>query len=203
MFQYIPKICGALLLLAIAWGIASIIKAGLKKLLSAKEVDKRLGAGVAVEGEKPILVSQTLSDAAYWLVFLLFIPLILEALGFEGGLMDPIQKMFSRVFEYIPNIAAAGVILVAGWAAARIISRITANLINAAGAENFASKIGLSAVVGDKKLSKIAGVIVYALIIIPTVTVALETLKIEAITRPMTNMLNKILEAVPQVCARP
>jgi len=50
-------------------------------------------------------------------------------------------------------------------------------------------------------LARAAGVLVYALIIIPVAIAALQALKIEAIAGPATAMLNEILTAIPRVLA--
>jgi len=50
-------------------------------------------------------------------------------------------------------------------------------------------------------IARAAGVLVYALIIIPVAIAALQALKIEAIAGPATAMLNQILTAIPRVLA--
>src|SRR5207237_7331861 len=50
-------------------------------------------------------------------------------------------------------------------------------------------------------LARAAGVLVYALIIIPVAIAALQALGIESIAGPATVMLNEILSAIPRVVA--
>jgi hypothetical protein len=201
IFQYIPKVAGAVLLLAVAWALANIVRTVVRKILSARGVDKYIGSVTDSHIADGAPVSKTVSEAGYWLVFLLFIPMILQALGFEGSILDPINRMFTGVLEYVPNILAALIILLAGWIVARIVSRITVNLVEASGASAAAGKLGIPVADGGKKISGAAGIIVYALIIIPAVMIALDALKIDVVTGPMKNMLSTILSAVPQICA--
>ena len=64
-------------------------------------------------------------------MFLLFLPGILDALEL-GGILEPVQVMLGQVFAYLPNIVAAGLILVIGWFVARIVRRIVTGLLAAA-----------------------------------------------------------------------
>jgi hypothetical protein len=45
------------------------------------------------------------------------------------------------------------------------------------------------------------GTIVYILILLPVITAALDALQLEALTRPLTNMINQILAAIPNIIA--
>jgi hypothetical protein len=51
------------------------------------------------------------------------------------------------------------------------------------------------------KLSRLGGTLVFILIIVPTLIAALDALQIEAISAPLTGMLNEFLQAVPNIIA--
>ena len=70
---YLPKAFGALLLLVLAWIIASIIRAVLNRVGRAARLDDRAG----------FAATQSMSELGYWLTFLFFLPGILEALGLQ------------------------------------------------------------------------------------------------------------------------
>jgi hypothetical protein len=52
---------------------------------------------------------------------------------------------------------------------------------------------------GGQTLSQLIGLIVYALILIPVLIAALNTLQIEAISQPTTEMLTSFLESIPRI----
>ncbi|MDH3583707.1 MAG: mechanosensitive ion channel, partial [Phycisphaerae bacterium] len=54
---------------------------------------------------------------------------------------------------------------------------------------------------GGKPLSGIVGLVVHVLILIPVLIAALNALELEAITKPASNMLTMILEAIPLIFA--
>jgi len=158
---------------------------------------KKVGAE---EEEKRIPLSKTLSEVVYWLVFLIFLPAILGALGLTG-LLVPVQGMIDKFLGFLPNLLAAGVILLIGWFIARVVRMIVTNLLSAAGADSLGERIGLSGVMGKQKLSGFLGLLAYVLVIIPVIVASLNALKIDAITQPTSNMLNVILNALPSIFA--
>jgi len=189
---------GAAVLLLIAWVLASIIQALLSRVLKAAKVDTRLAE--QTESAKPVSLTRTIADTAYWLVFLLFLPAVLDALGL-AGLLTPVQGMINKLLNYLPNIFTAALILAVGWFVARIVRGIVTNFLSAVGADQIGQRVGLNAVLGGRGLSAVVGLIVYVLILVPVLIGALDALSLEAITRPTSNMLNTILDTLPNIFA--
>ena len=192
VFEYIPKVIGAGLLLLIAWVLATVVRLMLQRGLTAARIDERLGAGVAKE--ERIGLSAIIADAVFWLILLLFLPAVLGALGLEG-LLQPVQTMLDKFLGFLPNVLAAGLIAVIGWFVARIVQRIVTSLVAAAGADRISERVGLASV------SKIIGLVVYILILIPVVVAALNALALDAVTHPASQMLSRVLDALPGIFA--
>ena len=109
--------------------------------------------------------------------------------------------MIDKSLGFLPNLLAAGVILVVGWFVARVVRLIVTNLLAATGADNLSEKTGLAGVLGKLQLSGFLGLLAYVLIFIPVIVAALNALKIEAITQPTSSMLGVILKALPSIFA--
>ena len=199
IFQYVPRLIGAGFLLLAAWLVANAVKFVTTRSLRAAKIDSVLG-GLAAFKEEKAPVTQTISDAVYWLVFLVFLPAVLDTLSLQG-VLGPVQEMLNKLFGFLPNIFAAGMLLVVGWFIARIIRRITTNLLASVGADQFSKQVGLSSLLGKQQLSGAMGVVVYVLILIPVLIAALNALDLDAITQPATNMLNRMLLALPNIFA--
>ena len=192
---YLPQLVGAGVLLLVAWIVATVVKTLVSRGATMFKLDERLSAQGALEEGEQVSVSASLATAAYWLIFLLFLPAILDALEMQG-LMEPVQGMLAQIMSFIPNIFAAAIILLIGWFVARIVRQIVSNLLAAAGTNRLGERIGLGR---QTTLSGLVGTIVYAFILIPAIISALEALKIEAISGPATAMLSAILNAVPPI----
>jgi hypothetical protein len=200
VFQYAPRLLGAGLLLLIAWIVASALRLVISRVLTAAKIDERLGSEAGLEEEKRVPLAQTLGNAVYWLVFLLFLPAVLGALELQG-LLEPVQGMINQILGFLPNVFAAGLILAVGWFVARIVQQIVTNLLAAVGADQLSKRVGLAPVLGKQQLSGLLGLVVYVLILIPVLIAALNALALEAITQPASNMLNVILDAIPAIFA--
>ena len=200
VFQFAPQLAGAGLLLLAAWIMATVLKLVIMRVLSAARLDERLGSQAGIEEERRVPLTRSLADAVYWLVFLLFLPAVLGALSLEG-LLKPVQDMMNQILRFLPNLFGAGLILGVGWFIARIVQRIVTNLLVAVGADRLSERVGLEPVLGMQRLSGVLGLVVYILILIPVLIAALNALALEAITRPASNMLNMILEAIPAIFA--
>jgi hypothetical protein len=200
VFAYLPQIAGAGILLGAAWLIATVLRRIVRGALDFAKLDEKVGGQAGIEEEKKPALSKTLADAVYWLVFLLFLPNILGTLQLQG-LLEPVQALIDRILQFLPNILAAGVILAAGWFIARIVQRIVTNLLAAVGIDQLGEKVGLAPALGTKRLSGLLGLIVYVFILIPVLISSLNALALEAITRPASEMLGSVLDAIPSIFA--
>lgn len=199
-FEYVPQIIGAGILLLVAWVIASLIRLVVTKVLTATKIDEKFSQQAGTDTAAKISLSKAVASFLYWLVFLLFLPAILGTLGMQG-LLEPVQGMLNQILAALPNILAAGLIFLIGWFIARIVSRIVTNLLAAVGTDKAGEKIGLKGSSGKHSPSQLIGTLVYALIIIPAIIAALNALQIDAISRPSTEMLTTIMNAIPSIFA--
>src|SRR5205823_11502282 len=118
-----------------------------------------------------------------------------------------------EIFEFLPHLIAAGLIFFVGLVVARIVRRLVETVLIAANVDGLLARIGIGETSGTVRtppeavppgttpgstrasLARAAGVLVYALIIIPVAIAALQALEISSIAQPATTMLNEILEA--------
>lgn len=149
-------------------------------------------------GGNQFLLSETLGNALYWFIFLLFLPAILGALELDG-LLEPVRGLLDKILAILPNILAALIIGLVGWFIARVVRLIVTNLLKATGADRLGERFGLGRATGGKGLSWLVGYIVYVLILIPAAIAALNTLQLDAISDPATNMLQQILNSLPLI----
>ena len=142
-------------------------------------------------------LSETIGNALYWFIFLLFLPAILSTLGLEGTLL-PVQQLLYEILGILPNILGAILIAAIGWFIAQVVRRIVTNLLAATGFDQLGARFGLRGTTEGQSLSWIIGTVVYVLILIPTAIAALNQLQIDAISVPAIAMLNQILAAIPR-----
>ncbi|HID51306.1 MAG TPA: hypothetical protein EYP41_04610 [Anaerolineae bacterium] len=190
---YVPRFFAAAVLLIIAWLIATAFRFLVRKAGHLLKLDERLSKYGALKEDDKVNITEAVASAIYWLIFLLFIPSVLQALGLSA-IAEPFAGVFASIFAYIPNILATAVIAVVGWFIARILREIVTNLLRAVGTDTVGERAGMPE---DRSLSETLGTILYVAILVLVVISALEQLNIPAISAPLAAMLNQIVAFVP------
>lgn len=193
--EFLPSLLYASGLLLLAWGVAVALRFLVVRGGAVVKLDERLSKYAALKEEERVSFTDTLGTAVYWFTLLLFLPSVLAALGIEQ-IAVPIQSVFNEVFAYIPNILAAGLILLVGWFIARVIRQVVEGLLKAIGTDNAGQRAGLSE---TRSLSEIIGLILYIFVFLVALIAALEALDIAAITIPTTMMLSTIINVIPNL----
>ncbi|WP_373429801.1 mechanosensitive ion channel [Acinetobacter gerneri] len=189
---FVPNIIAAVIVAFIGWIAARLARAGLVRVLAKTQLDEKLSADVGVSP-----ISENIAEIIYWLILLLFLPIVLSILGLTG-LLVPVQNMVNEAISYLPNIFIAGVIIFVGYILAKIVRGIVEGLINSLNLQSQAQKIGLFK---NGSIAKFLGSFVFAIIIITALIVAFEALGIQAISEPATLMLGQIMNAIPNIIA--
>src|SRR5690606_26225056 len=190
--SYLPQILAALVLALLGWLLALLVRNGLTRLLDRTTLDERLSAEA---GMRPI--GESIGHVGYWVVLLLFLPMVLGALGLQGLLL-PVQNLVNQLLEFVPRLFGATIIVVVGYYVAKIARGIVANLLVATRVQSFARSLGMGEATD---LPRLAGTVVFLVIFVPTLISALDALAIQAVSEPATLMLAEFVAAVPELLA--
>ena len=193
--EFLPRLIGAGVLLFIAWLVATALRFLVRKGATLFKIDERLSNYAALKDDEQVTFSESLATAIYWFTLLLFLPSVLTALGIQQ-IAIPIQSVFNDIFGYIPNLLAAGLVLLVGWFIARVVRQIVVNLLKAIGTDAAGQRVGLSE---ERSLSDLVGLILYVFIFIVAFIAALDALNIPAIAVPTTLMLSTIINVIPNL----
>jgi len=206
-----PKVLIAILILVATWAVARAVKWMLQKAIDRTPALKRHVTGTPEE-----TVGHQLGTIAKLLIWLVGIMAALRFLG-VGQILQPINTLTLEIFEFLPHLLAAGLIFFVGLIVARIVRRLVETVLIAANIDGLLARVGIGSTEGTVRtkrsavppgttpgatrasLARAAGVLVFALIIIPVAIAALQALGIEAISGPATLMLSEIFAAIPNV----
>jgi len=208
-----PKVLIAILILIATWIVARVVKWVLQKAIDRSPALKKHMTGTPEE-----TVGHQLGTIAKLIIWLVGIMAALRFLGI-GQILAPINDLVVEIFGFLPKLIGAGLIFFIGLIVARIVRRLVETVLIAANIDGLLARIGIGSTEGTVRtspeavppgtapgstrasLARAAGVLVYALIIIPVAIAALQVLGIEAISGPAITMLNEILAAIPRVLA--
>ncbi len=186
---FMPRVLGALAIFVVAFVAARLVRAALLRAAAAAGVDERL--------HSPGL-SATLAQIGFGLVWLLALPALLGTLELQG-LLNPVNAMMSRLMGFVPNLVGALVVLAIGLLVARIVRQLVTGLLSAAGSEKLAERIGVASSLGKDGLAGVAGNIVFALLMLPTAVAALQPLGLDAVTQPLSKLLETVINLIPKL----
>ena len=208
-----PKVLIAILILVATWVVARAVKWMLQKAIDRSPALKKHYTGTPEE-----TVGHQLGTIAKLIIWLVGIMAALQFLG-VGQILQPINELVTEIFAFLPHLLAAGLIFFVGLVVARIVRRLVETVLTAANIDGLLARMGIGDIAGTLRtdpaavpagttpgatrvsLARAAGVLVYALIIIPVAIAALQALGIDSISGPATAMLNEILVAIPHVLA--
>jgi len=197
VMSFVPNLLGAGLILLVAWGLAFLVRLLTIKALTALGADHRFASLIQQEEGEQLPLSAIAGNLVFAFVFLLFLPGVFGAISTEalGGILQPVQALLDKILTFIPNLIAAAIILLIAWIVARIVRQLVTVLLASLGADQIGEKAGI----GEWKISAIGGTLVYALILVPALTSALETLHLDSVTAPFNNMLMLAMEKLPGI----
>lgn len=187
---FLPNLLAVVAIGVIDWIVANITRNAPNTALAKTTLDEKLCQNAGI---KPM--SGTIADIIYWFILLMVLTIVLGRLGLDG-LFAPLTHMIDKAFNFIPNALMAGLVFFVGYIVAKVVRGIVTNLVLSFNIQALASKAGISE---QNSLPSIAGSLSFMLVIVPFTIAALDALKVYAISRPATNMLNKVLEQLPNI----
>lgn len=188
---YAPKVIGALAMVLIAWIGSRLVRTAIGRVCHKRGLDEKL--------QSPGF-SAMLANVGVGVVWLFTLPGLLETLELKG-LLDPVNVMMSRIMGFVPNLVGTIVVFGIGFLVARIVRQIVSGMLRAAGSEKVAERMGLATSLGEGGLAGLVGSMVFAFIMLPVLAAALEPLGLDAVTKPVSNLLDTVIALIPKVTA--
>lgn len=169
---YLPHIAGAVILAVIAWVVAGIARNIVRKILYHWHTGEKLAAHTG----KPEHTSapETAAQVVYYVVYLFFIPAILNALQIRG-ITEPLGDMFEKILFYLPNLLAAVLVILIAMLVGTFAAGIAAKAASALGFDRFVNKaLGREITVNTPAV--IVGKLVFLTVMVFAVLMACEAL---------------------------
>jgi hypothetical protein len=202
IISFVPKLVLAAALIFGAWFSATLVKTILTRGLTRLNVDSKLSVQASEENrfsdaEQPFLLSNALGDAAYWFVWLFFLPLILGVLDLQGPLA-PVQNLLNQFLGAIPNLLYAVVIVGASWFIGNIAKNLLTSLLTGVGFNNVTRSLGLTSThqngnrggaIAQKTPSEYVGLIAFVGVMVLGIVAAVERLNMPVLSTILSQLL--------------
>lgn len=200
LIAYLPRVLAALILLLIAGILARALRSGVRRLMLASGVDKRLGKGGDPTDESRYPVADGAGTAVFWIVWTLFILAILQVLGVEG-LFSQIVVVFEKIFAAIPHIIGAVAVLAIFYLVGRLLSRLVTRFLARTHFDELPVKLGLAKepVAGTGSPSNVVGYIIMVFVMLFAIMMAADLLEfaiVNELMAPLTQFLGLVILGV-------
>lgn len=165
-----PKVVVAIILIALGWAVAKGIEALLRFLLSRLKLDKLLTKAGLDKTLHRLGIRQELDvflpKLCYFLTLLVLAKTAADALG-----LTAISQAIQALFDYLPNIVAALLLMIVGGAIAQFASDTIARASESAGID-FAPALG----------KFVSGIIIFVVAMMAVAQLKIETAMIRIVT---------------------
>ncbi len=176
---FVPKLVAAGIIIAVGIFIANIVKELLIPVLKAVKVDA-LQEKAGIKTSENTAVSSIVANVVYGIIILVVITSALDQLEI-AAVSDPANAVVATIFDIIPSVLGAIVIIAVGVFIAKLVAKLLENLLAGVGADTLIEKVTGNP---SKKLvlsKMISGIVKYVLVIIFLVQ-GLNVLKLPVLT---------------------
>lgn len=196
LLNRVPDVIFAILLLIVAFIAAKIVQKLVTKLLGLIKGEK-ITEKTGLKQESLDSAKTFIAKLVYFVVFLLFLPGVLDKLGMNS-VSAPIENLANTFLNFVPKLVAAGIIIVVGFFIAKILKDLLLPLVKATKVDKLQEKTGVQAT-EKTTFSNIIVNVIYGLVILFVVTAALEQLGIAAISNPASQIVSAIFAIIPNI----
>ncbi|WP_336987291.1 mechanosensitive ion channel [Altererythrobacter aquiaggeris] len=189
--QIAEKVGIAAVILIVTWALAKAAKWAFAKLVdNVTLLQRSTGSGQSLGESLGKIVSLLI-----WLFGLLAVLQVFDL----GGVMTPVQTLLNSIMAVVPNLIGAGLIFFIGLMVAGIVRDLAVTALQTLDFDKWANRGGVETATGNSTISRTIGTILYALIVIFVSILALDTLNLDSVSGPASNMLQLIFDAIPRI----
>lgn len=124
--EQLPAIFIALLIIAVGWLVAVVLRAGTRRLLGVLKVDDRIAEST---GQK-VSVESGIALGVFWLVILVTVAAVFNSLHLDR-ISDPFAQLVTQIIGYAPRLIAGVVLTLVAWVIATLIQALATRALGA------------------------------------------------------------------------
>ena len=187
----LPNILACVVILVVGFMLAKLVRQLLIPIFRRLKIDK-IQAKAGVETTASGRLS---SPLAYIVYVLILIPIIITALRslHIPAISNPAIQMLNRIFDFIPSIIVAVLIIVIGNVIARFAGQISSRLIEASGLDDKMTRF-----IGEEQrnypLSRVIGTLIHVVIVVFFIVQSFSVLGLETFN----NIGNTVINYLPR-----
>ncbi|MEM9505664.1 MAG: hypothetical protein AAGA01_17105, partial [Cyanobacteria bacterium P01_E01_bin.43] len=118
---FLPSLIWAIVILIAGWIVATVAASIIKGILQRTTLDDRLTNMVmGQDPDRDVPIEAWVATAVYWIILTFTLVAFLNALQLEV-VSEPLNDFLQQIFQYLPRIGGAALLLAVAWATATIV----------------------------------------------------------------------------------
>ncbi len=119
--SFLPSLIWAIVILIAGWIVATIAASIVKGVLKRTTLDDRLTNMImGQDPDRDVPIEAWVATAVYWVILIFTLIAFLNALNLEV-VSEPLNDFLQQIFQYLPRIGGAALLLAVAWATATIV----------------------------------------------------------------------------------
>ncbi len=185
----------ALIIIIIGYFISKIVEALVSKGINSTGIGRK----AQTTGGN---IGKSLSKAAFWTLWLMFILIGLSRFPMVAEALEPIQTMLDNIFAYLPQLFIGAVVFAIGIMLSKVVKEAMSSTLEAAQIDRLAAKYGFAGADEAKPGNNIAralGGLASAIVLIIFGITAIGIWDIPGVSGPVSDMLQTVLTYIPNI----
>lgn len=197
VLTYIPNIIAAIIVVVIGYVVAKLVREIVKAVLEGIQFDK-LQDKLGVKADDATKLSSVLSYVVYLLILIPAVIVAFDILNIDT-IAAPAQNMLDSIFNIIPLILMAMIVIVIGLVIAKVVTTLLYALLSSVGVNSWLKNISVVDEEAFKNfdLAKVISEMVKIIIVLVTIVQGVSLLNLDVVT----NFGNAIISYLPELLA--
>jgi hypothetical protein len=193
------NLVGAIAIFLIGWVIAAFLASLVRKLLNKTDLDNRITNLTASE-ENVTSIEGIASAVVFWIVMILAVVAALNVLNLNT-VSQPLNNFLNQIFAYLPRIGGAAIIAAIAWLVATITRLVAIRIAHSFSLDDKLTQATDRPTARSNQLllSETLGDILYWFVLLFFLPAVLSVLDLRGPLQPVQTLLNRFLEAIPQI----
>ncbi len=197
MQQTLPQVLMGIGILVVGWLAALILSSVVRALFNKTSIDEKLGSLLAGEGKAAYPIDRWLAMLVKGLVLLYTLVVFVDYLGLEQA-TAPLDALLSKIMEFLPNLAGAGILLFVGWLVALALRALVEKSVDKLGIDKRVNE-ATGDEAPDVSIGKSIGTAVYWIVLFVFLLLILDSLEFQEALEPLSAMTTKVFEFLPNL----
>ena len=193
------NVLGALAILVVGYIAARLLSALVRKALQKTTLDDKL-ANTLQKGEPRMELERPIARGVFYVVMTLVFVAVLQVLQLTF-VTAPLNEFLETIFGYLPQLIAAGVLVVVAYIVASVLRLIVRKGLTAANVDERLIGTAEEGAAPKAALSDSVATAVYYLVFLLFLPAILGTLDLQGLLRPVEGLLDELLAFLPNIFA--